>query len=834
MKRLTLSLISACFTLVLGVSLEALSPRPAVSAERLTTYVGPLQFSIAIDDLETFAQEGTARGNLKLLLGFIKADTETQLRQVLQRQLEVDPVTISRITYVPMVEQIIQSFGRALQTNSGLNGFYAVRAALILAAADNPDGWTVLDMMRRFPTRDIRVNLGFFLDASRELTDILVYRAAAVDVISQQARQEALAAPELDYAQLPDLSQPGSNSFTQERLTFDIQAVRRTLDGFSGNYQLRVDLYTPDNVSEPPPLVIFSHGFGGRITDGRTIGTHLASHGLAVAVPEHIGTTDIYRTAFLEGGFGDILSPIEYISRQLDIIYTIDQLEKLAETDPRWTGRFNPQQVGVMGASFGGLTAMASAGASFNPTQLKPFCSRGLVQFNPSFLLQCHARFLPPSDYNFADPRIKAALPLYPMGALLFGPEGVGNIDIPVLMFAGSDDILAPSVYEQIPLFSWIKAPHKHLALMVPGNHFSTSSPSNIQLIPAPLRGPDPNIGRFYLRTLSVAFFKAYLENSPEASEYLPYLNAAHAEAISREELRLHLVQSLTPAQLAQAYGGTAPGADRIDTKGAVAQSSDDSVLAEIQQTGLLNVAIRSDAAPFGYINQEGAWTGYCFDLADALAAHLSNQIDRTLAVDAIYLPSNLNDRFELVRDGTVHLECGPDIIRTDIEGVTFSEPFFVSGTQLLVTANKAQQVNANSNLVGLKTGVLSNTTTEQFVQNRYPDTDLVPFKGITGATDAVQAVTSGSINTFANDGVLLRGELARQNLAPEDFALIPEKPLTCDFYGLVLPDNDAEWRKTVNQFNRSEPAKQVRAEWFGEFFPQALSTLNYCTDTRL
>lgn len=137
------------------------------------------------------------------------------------------------------------------------------------------------------------------------------------------SNQEAAADPEFVYDQLPDLSQPGPYAFRQEQLTFDIQATRTTLDGFSGRYTMRVDLYIPENAPAPVPLVIYTHGWGGRLSDGILDGEHLASYGFAVAVPEHIGTTDTYRSLFLAGGLGDLTSPTEYASRQQDIQSTV-------------------------------------------------------------------------------------------------------------------------------------------------------------------------------------------------------------------------------------------------------------------------------------------------------------------------------------------------------------------------------------------------------------------------------------------------------------------------------------------------------------------------------
>lgn len=42
-------------------------------------------------------------------------------------------------------------------------------------------------------------------------------------------------------------------------------------------------------------------------------------------------------------------------------------------------------------------------------------------------------------------------------------------------------------------------------------------------------------------------------------SRYQPYLNSAYVQRISQDPLQLYLIQSLTPAQLEQAYGGFPP-----------------------------------------------------------------------------------------------------------------------------------------------------------------------------------------------------------------------------------------------------------------------------------
>ncbi|WP_448597604.1 alpha/beta hydrolase [Thermoleptolyngbya sp.] len=316
--------VSTCVALGIGVWGNLLGAAPALSAERLTTYVGPLQLSISVDALETYAKTGQASGNLRLFLRFLDAGAQAQLRRLLQHEMKADVALVSRVLGIPMAEQVLQSIGKTLQTDSGLNGFRAVRSALILSAANHPDGWTWIDWMRQYPTPDIRVDLASLMALLQDLKTVVLYQDAAAQVVIDAANQEAAADPEFAYDQLPDLSQPGPYAFRQEQLTFDIQATRTTLDGFSGRYRMRVDVYIPENAPRPSPLVIYTHGWGGRLSDGAVDGKHLAAYGFTVAVPEHIGTTDTYRSLFLAGRLGDLTSPTEYVSRQQDIWASAD------------------------------------------------------------------------------------------------------------------------------------------------------------------------------------------------------------------------------------------------------------------------------------------------------------------------------------------------------------------------------------------------------------------------------------------------------------------------------------------------------------------------------
>ncbi len=133
-----------------------LTASPAWAAERIYLEVGPLLFSLSVESLETFVQEGKITQELARYANQFDRQTREQLRQALQRPYEMDEVTMYRLTEIPVVVDFLQGLGEVINTPSGINGFYAIRSALVLAAAQE-GSWTLMDVIRQFPT-DIRID----------------------------------------------------------------------------------------------------------------------------------------------------------------------------------------------------------------------------------------------------------------------------------------------------------------------------------------------------------------------------------------------------------------------------------------------------------------------------------------------------------------------------------------------------------------------------------------------------------------------------------------------------------------------------------------------------
>jgi len=539
-QKLSQVAIRLAIAIPLLVSSTAVLPRSARAAQRIYISYAPIERSISVDALANYAQKGTLDNDLAVYADYAGSQSMARLQRVLMTRINLSPVAVSQFLYTPQGEALLQRLGQIVKTESRQPGFYALRSALVLAAAD-PQGLTLLNVLRYFPSASVRVDLRLSLQMAEEIQGIVNQTNKAIALVSEQSSIE-VANTAIDYAQLPDLRRSGRYRWNKQTLT---------LNDKNRNRVFPADIYLPVT-SRPSPVVVISHGLGSDRSSLAYLATQLASYGFAVAVPEHPGSNAEQLRLLLTGRANTAEEPSEFINRPYDVKYLLDQLQVLSKIDPNYQ-HLNLTQVGVIGQSFGGYTALALAGATINFPKLAKDCENQASSWNVSLLLQCRALELPETQYNLSDPRIKAAIAINPITSSVFGQTSISQIKIPVMIVSSSDDTVAPALSEQISPFTWLTTKEKYLVMLGGGTHFSALADPNPTTdpvsLPLQVAGPNPAIARRYIKALSVAFSQTYVANEPQ---YRPYLSASYAQAINQTVPSVYLVQSLPSEPLTQ------------------------------------------------------------------------------------------------------------------------------------------------------------------------------------------------------------------------------------------------------------------------------------------
>jgi predicted dienelactone hydrolase len=523
-----------------------------LAADRLTLAYGLLERSVSVNSLSAYANDGSVEGDFKAYAKYLEPEQLEDLRRILRTRANLSSVAVAQFLYTEQGEALLRRLGEVIRTESNLSGFYATRAAMILAAAD-PEGLTPLNVLKKFPLPNVRLDLDRTIQILGDLDALVRQTQSAIALVEQQSVLEAKAQPWVPLPGLPDLRSSGT--FIWQKQTLTLSEVRRGDENRSFPVDVYLPVLPPDAPVSNAPLIVISHGLGSDRSTYAYLAQQFASYGFAVAVPEHPGSSAQQIQSLISGSSSQVTAPTEFVDRPLDIRYLLDQLTTLSQTDPRFMGRINFNQVGVIGQSLGGYTALALAGGEINQEQLAQDC-RNDDTLNLSLLLQCRALELSEKP-SFRDDRIKAIVAINPIGSSLFGKTDLSKIQIPVLIISSTADTVAPSLLEQILPYTWLQTPNKYLMLLDGGTHFSTidapdeASRENQVELPSEFVGPNPRLAYSYLKAIGTAFFKTYVA---EDAQYRSYLSAGYVNSISQYSFPTSFVRSLTAAQLAKIF----------------------------------------------------------------------------------------------------------------------------------------------------------------------------------------------------------------------------------------------------------------------------------------
>lgn len=231
-----------------------------------------------------------------------------------------------------------------------------------------------------------------------------------------------------------------------------------------------------------------------------------------------------------------------------------------------------------------------------------------------------------------------------------------------------------------------------------------------------------------------------------------------------------------------------------------------------ICQDGVFNAGVKSDSAPFGFIDENGTQTGFDVDIVKEITKDLSAYCKKPVRL--VLKTVTGSNRIPFVQNGTVDLAAATATItyaRLDV--VDFSNPYFVDGVRILVPAGS--DVKTLRDLNGKAVGTVQGTTGENIVKTQGKGAKVTSFQQY---TDAFTALQQGRIQAIVTDSTILLG-LKVGSSDPKKWSIVGPF-LSQEPYGLIMRQDQATWRNFVNE-SLSRMAtdgtyRKITTKWFG------------------
>ena len=275
---------------------------------------------------------------------------------------------------------------------------------------------------------------------------------------------------------------------------------------------------------------------------------------------------------------------------------------------------------------------------------------------------------------------------------------------------------------------------------------------------------------------------------------------------------------------LALIAGLVVSGAAAAQSRAATTVAPFTGTLQAIFERGAIRVGHRENSPPFAFLDAQRRPIGYSMDICEVVIEEIAMHLHKSIRAD--HVPVTPANRFDMVKNGAVDLECGSTTASAERRAVAdFSPTIFVTGTKLLV--RRGSGIRSLSDLQG-KTVVLTNGTVhaESIPKIAQRQKLALRFEFAADHDQSFQAVAAGRADAFANDDVQLHGMIAARDAAP-DYRVVGDF-LTYADYALMFRRNDPEFAEVVRQaFDRMAASGEIRAiyrKWFQRPLPSGVS----------
>ncbi len=192
------------------------------------------------------------------------------------------------------------------------------------------------------------------------------------------------------------------------------------------------------------------------------------------------------------------------------------------------------------------------------------------------------------------------------------------------------------------------------------------------------------------------------------------------------------------------------------------------STLDVIKNRGYIIVGVKTDAYPFGFINEKNEYDGLDVALTKIIAKHIFEKDGKVK-----FIPVTASDRMmKLYSENVDMIVATMSVTPTREQILDFSNSYYTAGQAMLV--KKGSNISSLKDLSGKKAIIVFGSTGERSLRTTIPNVGIIGYQNY---KDAYAALKKGRGDAIVSDDTILLGLALKDNsveLLPKRFSKEP------------------------------------------------------------
>ena len=215
-----------------------------------------------------------------------------------------------------------------------------------------------------------------------------------------------------------------------------------------------------------------------------------------------------------------------------------------------------------------------------------------------------------------------------------------------------------------------------------------------------------------------------------------------------------------------------------------------ETVMEKVARTGVLTAGTSKDAFPFAYADEREQLVGYSIDMLTLIQQQLAKELGREIDLKLVAIEPRERISQLVAHDIDIVCDASSFTWKRD-KKIDFSVSYGITGTRLLVKQD--DYLTIDRSLADKRIGILPGTTSELAIKKAEPKAKVIYLRD---RAEGYTALKQGTIDAFADDGILLESWLQSTNNA-EDFIIgdyYSQEGIAC-----MIPENNSQFLNHVN-----------------------------------